>query len=311
MAGQSLPDFEVWLFLLPPLRGGRRKTRAALVHAARGGARGKIVDVFGFQKTDTMNTPIETHHARVEVDARGIATVTIAHAGALNLLGTPVIADVRLALERLAAQGDLRVVVLRGSGERAFVAGADIKEMATLTPPAARAFIDGLRGLCEAVRLCPAPVIARVPGWCLGGGLELAAVCDLRVASNRAQFGMPEVKVGIPSIIHAAVLPRLIGQARANWLLLTGQNIDAAQALNWGLVDAVVPPERLDEEVARLARHLAGLGPQALRQQKRLLREWQTRDLDTAIAQGVDEFAAAFATGEPARFMAPYLKGQD
>jgi len=257
---------------------------------------------------DAMNTTTETHHAGVEFDAQGIATVTIRSAGGLNLLGTPVIADLRHTLEALATRDELRVVVLRGSGDRAFVAGADIKEMGALTPPTARTFIDGLRGLCEAVRHCPAPVIARVPGWSLGGGLELAAACDLRVAASQAQFGMPEVKVGIPSIIHAALLPRLVGQARANWLLLTGENIDAARALDWGLVDVVVPLERLDEEVAKLARHLAGLGPRALRQQKRLLREWQTCDLDTAIARGVDEFAAAFATGEPARFMAPYMK---
>jgi len=115
------------------------------------------------------------------------------------------------------------------------------------------------------------------------------------------------VKVGIPSIIHAALLPRLIGQARASWLLLTGDTIDAAQALQWSLVDAVVPQERLNDEVQRMARHLAALGPQVLRQQKRLLREWQQTDLDSAITRGVDEFAAAFATGEPAAFMAPFL----
>ena len=255
-----------------------------------------------------MNTNPETHHAGVVIDAQGIATVTIRHAGPLNVLGTPAITDLRRALEQLSAHEGLRVVVLRGSGERAFVAGADIKEMGALTQETARTFIDGLRGLCEAARRCPAPVIARLPGWALGAGLELAAACDLRVASHRAQFGMPEVKVGIPSIIHAALLPRLIGQARAGWLLLTGENIDAAQALNWGLIDVVVPPDRLDEEVARLARHLAGLGPQALRQQKRLLREWQECELDSAIARGVDEFASAYATGEPARFMAPFMK---
>ncbi|MCA0239950.1 MAG: enoyl-CoA hydratase/isomerase family protein [Proteobacteria bacterium] len=247
------------------------------------------------------------HHAGVAIDGHGIATVTLRHAGRLNILGTPVIADARRAFEQLAAHEDLRAVVLRGTGDKAFVAGADIKEMAALEPGSARRFIDGLRGLCEAVRHCPVPVIARIPGWALGGGLELAAACDIRIASNRAQFGMPEVKVGIPSIIHAALLPRLIGQARAGWLLLTGDPIDAAQALQWSLVDAVVPHERLDDEVQRMAQHFAALGPKVLRQQKRLLREWQQTDLDSAIARGVDEFAAAFATGEPAAFMAPFL----
>lgn len=254
-----------------------------------------------------MNGPQEFHHAGIALDEQGIATITIRQAGSLNILGTQVIADLRQAFEELASREDLRTVVLRGTGDKAFVAGADIKEMGALTTETAKTFIDGLRGLCEAVRQCPVPVIARLPGWTLGGGLELAAACDIRLASNRAQFGMPEVKVGIPSIIHAALLPRLVGQARANWLLLTGDNIDAAQALAWSLVDAVVVQERLDDEVVRLARQFAGFGPNVLRQQKRLLREWQASDLDTAILRGVDEFASAFATGEPARFMAPFM----
>lgn len=254
-----------------------------------------------------MSTSPSLPHADIAINAQGIATLTIRAAGNLNVLGSPVIADLRNAMEHLSNDPQLRAVVLRGTGDKAFVAGADIKEMGALTPETARVFIDGLRGLCESVRHCPVPVIARIPGWTLGGGLELAAACDIRIASNRAQLGMPEVKVGIPSIIHAALLPRLIGQARANWLLLTGDNIDATQALQWGLLDTVVPQERLDEEVARMAQKFAALGPQVLRQQKRLLREWQTTDLDSAIARGVEEFAAAFATGEPAQFMAPFL----
>ncbi|WP_447779905.1 enoyl-CoA hydratase [Variovorax boronicumulans] len=254
-----------------------------------------------------MSETIELHHAGIDIDDVGIATVTIRNAGSLNILGTPVIADLRQAFDHLASLAGLRAVILRGTGDKAFVAGADIKEMGVLTPETARTFIDGLRGFCEAVRHCPVPVIARLSGWTLGGGLELAAACDVRIASNRAQLGMPEVKVGIPSIIHAALLPRLIGQGRAGWLLLTGENIDAAQALSWALVDVVVPLDRLDAEIARQARQFASYGPAVVRQQKRLLREWQASDLDTAISNGVNEFAAAFATGEPARFMAPFL----
>ena len=257
-----------------------------------------------------MNEQIALHHAAVVVDEAGIATVTIRNAGSLNILGTSVISDLRKAFDLLASLTVLRTVILRGTGDKAFVAGADIKEMGALTPDSARTFIDGLRGLCEAVRHCPVPVIARLPGWALGGGLELAAACDLRIASDRAHFGMPEVKVGIPSIIHAALLPRLLGQARAGWLLLTGENIDAAKALTWSLVDAVVPLDRLDAEVAHQARQFASYGPNALRQQKRLLREWQECSLEAAILNGVHEFASAFATGEPAKFMAPFLAGR-
>src|ERR1035438_6132404 len=133
------------------------------------------------------------------------------------------------------------------------IGGADIKEMAKLDQASAEKFITGLRDLCEAVRAFPAPVIARMPGWCLGGGLEVAAACDFRIAAHDAKFGMPEVKVGIPSVIHAALMPRLIGSAHASWLMLTGESIDAEQARAWGLVDRVVPLAELDAEVARVA----------------------------------------------------------
>jgi len=247
------------------------------------------------------------HHAEFSIDPTGIATISIRNAGSLNILGSATIADVHAAFEQVSSLPNLRVVILRGTGNKAFVAGADIKEMARLTVDSAKTFIDGLRRLCESIRQCPVPVVARLAGWALGGGLELAAACDIRVASTCAKFGMPEVKVGIPSIIHAALLPRLIGQARANWLLLTGNNIDAAQALTWSLVDTVVPLERLDDELSAITKQFAGYGPHVLRQQKRLLREWMEMDLNTAIQQGVEEFSSAFATGEPARFMAPFL----
>ena len=150
------------------------------------------------------------------------------------------------------------------------------------------------------------PVIAQLEGWCLGGGLEVALACDLRLGSTASTYGMPEVKVGIPSVIHAALLPRLIGAARTQWLLLTGDNIDAAQSLQWGLLDHVVAPDRLDEEVERLAKQLASYGPQALRQQKRMLRAWEKQSIDTAIDESVQEFANAFKTGEPQAYMASF-----
>ena len=247
------------------------------------------------------------HHAAVAIDAEGVATLTIREAKSLNILSTPVIVDLSDALRQLADDASVRALVLRGSGDKAFVAGADIKEMGALDLGSARTFIDKLRLLCEAVRQFPVPVIARIPGWALGGGLELAMACDIRIASDEAHFGMPEVKVGIPSIIHAALLPRLIGNARANWLLLTGDNIDAQRALAWGLVDAVVAPGHLDAEVARTAAQFASLGPAVMRQQKRLLREWQHEPLETSIRKGVEEFASAFATGEPQRYMQAFI----
>ncbi|MFA5914786.1 MAG: enoyl-CoA hydratase [Burkholderiales bacterium] len=249
-------------------------------------------------------------HCNIDVANDGIATVTIANAGTLNILSGPVIDDVTRNLDALRDRSDLRVLVMRGTGDKAFIGGADIKEMAGLTRESAERFITGLRRLCDALRQFPTPVIARMPGWSLGGGLEVAMACDIRIASDTANFGMPEVKVGIPSVIHAALMPRLIGSARANWLILTGENIDAAQALAWGLVDRVVPLADLDVEVTRIASLLAGYGTNALRQQKRLLREWEDRPLDQSIAESVAEFGRAFDTGESQRYMGEFVKRQ-
>ena len=251
-------------------------------------------------------TLIDLHHAHATLQDNGVATLSFRNAGSLNILSSPVLTELAQAFATLAQDERIRVLVLRGSGDKAFVAGAEIKEMRALNADNAAAFITRLRLVCEAARQFPTPVIARLPGWTLGGGLELACACDIRVASNRVQCGMPEVKVGIPSVIHAALLPRLIGAARAQWLLLTGDNIDAAQSLQWGLLDYVVPPERLDDEEARLANQLASYGPQALRQQKRMLRAWEKQSIDAAIEDSVQEVANAFKTGEPQAYMTSF-----
>ena len=247
------------------------------------------------------------HPAPFQIDAQGIATLTIHGAKALNIIGTPAIVAATEALARLRQVPGLRVLVLRGPAEANFVGGADIHEMARLTPESAEAFIIRLKDLCEAVRSLPVPVIARLAGWCLGGGLELAAACDLRIASRNAHFGMPEVKVGIPSVIHAALLPRLVGRSVATWMLLTGEPVDAATALGFGLLHRVCEPDSLDAAVAQTAQQLAGLGPMVLRQQKALLRSWEDQTVDVSIDASVAEFRRAFTTGEPQRFMQEFL----
>ncbi|MBL8350967.1 MAG: enoyl-CoA hydratase/isomerase family protein [Burkholderiaceae bacterium] len=250
-------------------------------------------------------TPVHT-----TLDADGIATLTIRGAKGINIVGSAEIVAVSAELARLRDEPGLRALVLRGHGDRAFVGGADIAEMATLTPATAATFITGLKDLCEAVRLFPAPVIARIAGWCLGGGLEVAMACDLRLGSSDSKYGMPEVKVGIPSVIHAALMPRLAGPSAAAWLLLTGDTIDAATALGHGLVHRVCPLAELDDAVQQTARQLAALGPQVLRQQKALLRDWARLPVEEAIERSVAEFAQAFTTGEPQRYMRQFLDRQ-
>src|SRR4051812_16837472 len=237
----------------------------------------------------------------VDRDPRGVVRLTICNAGSLNILGSAVINGFREGLESLATDRQIRAVVISGQSEKSMIGGADIKEMAKLDQASAETFITGLRDLCDGVRAFPAPVIARMPGWCLGGGLEFAAACDFRIAAHDARFGMPEVRVGIPSVIHAALLPRLIGWGRARWLLMTAENIDAPTALAWGLVDAVATEGGLDAAVEKTVISLLACGPEALRAQKALLRQWEELPLKESVDLSIGAFGRAFLTDEPKR----------
>jgi enoyl-CoA hydratase/carnithine racemase len=232
-----------------------------------------------------------------------IARLTIDNAAKLNTLNRALMVEIVEAIERLEADAALRLVILRGAGERAFVGGADIRELAALDQDSARDFITLVHRCCDGFRRLAVPVIARIDGYALGAGLELAAACDLRVASERAMFGMPEVRVGIPSVVEAALLPLLIGHGRARRLLLTGETIGATEALAWGLVDAVAPPAGLDAAVERFAAAILAGGPRAIRSQKALILEWEDLSTSAAVARGIDALAEAYATDEP-RLMA-------
>lgn len=240
-------------------------------------------------------------------ERNGVVCLTISGAGRANILGTPVIEGLIAGLAALADDTELRALVLAGTGNRTFVGGADLEEMKALDCESAQRFISRLRDLCEAVRLFPVPVVARLAGWCLGGGLELAMACDLRVASDTAQFAMPEVKVGIPSVIHAALLPRFVGVGRARWMILTGEPIDAATAFNWGLVDAVVPLDDLDTAVAAALAPILACEPEVIRSQKALMRQWDELPLSEAVAASIPVFGRAFTTGEPQRRMRAFF----
>jgi enoyl-CoA hydratase len=246
-------------------------------------------------------------HCGVDRDPRGVVRLTICNAGSLNILGSAVINDLRAGLQALATERPIRALVIAGQSEKSMIGGADIKEMAKLDQASAEKFITGLRDLCEAVRAFPAPVIARMPGWCLGGGLEFAASCDFRIAAVDARFGMPEVRIGLPSVIHAALLPRLIGWSRARWLVMTAENIDAPTALAWGLVDVVAPAGFLDAAVENTVAALLECGPEALRAQKALLRQWEELPLKESVDLSIGVFGKSFLTGEPQRLMQAFV----
>ncbi len=247
-------------------------------------------------------------HLRTEARASNavIAYVTIDNASRLNCLNTDLMTEFARAMGEISQDPLLRAVVLTGAGDRAFVGGADIDEMAALDVDGARAFITRVHGCCAAVRDCPVPVIARIAGHALGAGLELAASCDLRVATEDARFGMPEVRLGIPSVVEAALLPALVGWGRARQILLLGETFSAGQAAAWGLVEEVVPRDELDAQVEQRIGALLEGGPQAIRLQKALIRRWESLPMREAIAAGIDSFTSAYATDEPAQMFAKF-----
>ena len=237
-----------------------------------------------------------------------VARVTIAREAKLNALNTPLIRRFVAAMAELSAHEELRAVVLTGAGPKAFVGGADLREMSEIQGGAgATAFIEGVHACCAAVRDCPVPVIARINGYTLGAGLELAAACDLRIAAETAHFGMPEVLVGIPSVVEAALLPGLIGWGRARRLLLLGETIPAAEAERWGLVERVVAPGTLDAAVEEWLAQLCAAGPRAIRNQKALIRQWEDLPLSEAVAAGVTAFGRAWDSEEPRLMMREFL----
>ena len=236
-----------------------------------------------------------------------VARLTVDHPGKLNILNRTLIAELGEKARSLAGEADLRAVVLTGAGERAFIGGADIRDLAALEHETATEFITALHQACEALRLLPVPVIARINGYALGAGLEVAAACDLRIASQHSRFGMPEVRVGIPSVIEAALLPGLIGWGRTRRLLLTAETIDAPLAERWGLVDWCVPPAQLDAAVEELIDAILACGANAIRLQKTLIREWEDLPLSQAIDRGIVRFAESYASDEPKRLMGAFL----
>lgn len=230
-----------------------------------------------------------------------VARITIDNAARLNTINRALAVEIVETIKEFEDDAALRLAIVTGAGARAFVGGADLNELAHLDQHSAEEFITLIHRCCDGFRRLAVPVIARIDGFALGAGLEIAAACDLRVASDRSIFGMPEVLVGVPSVVEAALLPALIGSGRARRLLLTGETIGASQALDWGLVDAVASPDRLDAEVERLTAAILAGGPHAIRLQKRLILDWEDMSASAAIAQGIETFAEAYRTDEPRR----------
>jgi enoyl-CoA hydratase len=237
----------------------------------------------------------------------GVALVTIDRPEVLNALDTATMAELVAELERLDADPACRCIVLTGAGTRAFAAGADIREMASLS--AAEASAAGIFDRWDAVAATATPVIAAVRGFALGGGCELAMACDIIIAADDAQFAQPEVGLGImPGVGGTQRLTRAVGKSTAMALALSGRRLGAAEARSLGLVAAVVAPEETVPEALALAREIAAMAPLAVLATKAAVNDAYERPLETGIQRERAAFTALFDTADQAEGMTAFLE---
>ncbi|MEZ4225657.1 MAG: enoyl-CoA hydratase-related protein [Polyangiaceae bacterium] len=228
----------------------------------------------------------------------GIAQVTVNRPEKLNALSRKVVAELTAAFEALA-NGSTRVAILTGAGDKAFVAGADIKEMSDMTSAEAKAFSDAGHRLGYALELAPFPVIAAVNGFALGGGCELALACDFIYASDNARFGQPEVNLGLmPGFGGTQRLARRVGLGRARELVYGADAIKAEEAARIGLVNAVVPQAELLDRVRAVAQKIAGKAPLAVAASKRVMARAADADLPLANELEATAFSALFGSAD-------------
>lgn len=242
---------------------------------------------------------------------RSIARLTLNRPEVLNAIDGMMLAEIRAALSEIAVDEAVRVVVFDSASLRAFSAGIDVAYVKDLDAWGARRIGQELHATFGAIRTLEKPVIAQINGLCLGAGLELAISCDLLIASDRAEFGLPNIKRGIPAIVEAAILPQAIGIVNTRELAFTGRNWDAAKAERHGLVNAVVPAAELAAEVQRWTEELAAFSPRALAAQKDIIHKWMTTDLEAAIDFSINTVGLNWTTRDQREGMDSFLQKRD
>jgi len=238
-----------------------------------------------------------------------VAIVTVNRPEALNALNLETIQELRSALQAVASDDSVRAVVLTGAGEKAFIAGADIKYMSTLTVLEARAWGALGHACASLLESMPKPTIAAINGFALGGGCEMALGCDIRYASTKAKLGQPEINLGIlPGWGGSQRLPRVVGIGIAKELIFTGRMVDAAEAARIGLVNAVFEPEELLPKTLELAQQLAGKSPSAMAFAKQATNLALQGSVADGLAQEATLFAALFATEDQSEGMGAFIE---
>lgn len=239
----------------------------------------------------------------------GIAIVTLNRPEALNAFNSAQLEALKAVIDDLARNRQARVVILTGAGDRAFAAGADIKEMATFDRREGLAFGRLGHAITNGLELLPQPVIAAVNGYAFGGGCEIAIACDIRLAAETARFAQPEVGLGIPPGWGGTQrLPRLIGPGFAAEMIFTGRQVAADEALRIGLVNAVHPLAELMPAAQEMAARIARQSPWAIRAAKRLISQSLAGNPGAGLAAEAAAFASAFGTGDPREGMTAFLE---
>ena len=239
----------------------------------------------------------------------GIATITFNRPKALNALNAALLGELSDALDKVAADEEIRVLILTGSGDKAFVAGADISELATFNPLSAKSFTTFGQAVIDKLQNLPIVAIAAVNGFALGGGTEIAIACDFIYASENAKFGQPEINLGlIPGFGGTQRLPRLIGTNMAKELIYTGKMVSAAEGKQMGLVNKVVAPEALLEEVTKVAKEIAAKGKVSLRAAKQAVNNGINADLATGLKIEIDAFALSYSSPDAKEGTSAFLE---
>lgn len=238
-----------------------------------------------------------------------IAMVTVNRPKVLNALNRETMVELKDAFEKIAVDSDIDVVIVTGSGDKSFVAGADISQMRNMSTLEARDWGKFSQAVYNSIENLPQPVIAAVNGYALGGGCELAMSCDIRIASEKAKFGQPEVLLGvIPGFAGTQRLPRLIGKGRAKELLFTGDQIDAQEAYRLGLVNHVVPPEQLLTAAKDMAKKIMSRGLVAVKLCKAAVNEGLDMDIESGQAYEAEVFGLCFSTADQKEGMSAFIE---
>ncbi len=261
---------------------------------------------------ETVNQELVLVRWQEREEGGRVAWVTVNNPSKHNAL--PVAGRALLAqrMAEISTEPSLRCVVLTGSGDKAFIGGANIGEMSQFADHrAAESGSATTHKACDSVRRVPVPVIARIAGYCLGAGMEIAAACDMRAAATTAVFGMPEVRYGLPSGMEACLIPTLVGWGKAREWVYTGDFIAADEAYQFGFVEKLVALADLDEQVEKWVHSICISGPNAIRIQKELIRDWEQMSIADAVQAGIRAIGRAHASSEPRTMTLEWRARQD